>query len=157
MFRCWLGLVSPSLYWLPTLAWHFGLMTAGLMMPLHTGKFVGLFVAVFVHFAIVLRDEHYGWPLAPLWSAYGWIFSLLIVIGTIYVLKRALEFHFLSGKILAGFVAIWLVYAATAITSMHHFPFSMPLPAKALCYAMICLPLASVAAAPLAFAANRHR
>lgn len=150
----WLtAIFSLALAYFGTTYW---LLAVGLLMPLHPGKFLALMTLTIFHLVLALRDEHHGWQLAPLWAAYGWILAFGIVAGTFYVVWKALGSGFLSFRVFAIVIVVWLIYVMTTVTFARDLAYRPPAPALALGVSSLLLPLAASAIAPLALASHRH-
>ena len=135
------------------------LLSLGLLMPLHPGKFVIAYVVAVSAVVFMMRDQHFGWAWAPLWAAWAWAFSVGIVVATFFLWYKALRADFISVKLLVASACVWILFVAVMTTAdlPMPFPFTPPTPLIALGVASLCIPLASAALAPLALSAHRHQ
>ncbi len=131
-----------------------------LWMPLHARMFFGLCLFGYVHVILAVVDAAKdNWSLYPLWIAYGWVFSVAIAFGCIFVLRKSLASGYLGRRVFGSACLLWAIYVASIVTLYAKIDELFPIPAAALAFgaAMLLVPLATTAIAPLALASHRHR
>jgi hypothetical protein len=136
------------------------LLAFGFWLPLHGRIFIGLAAFGYFHLILAICDQAATrWSLRPLWIVYGWTFALAIVTGCAFMLRKALVSGYLSGRVLGSASVLWIVYVVSIVTLYGKFAEHFPVPAAGLAFgaAMLLVPLATTAIAPLALASHRHR
>jgi hypothetical protein len=103
-------------------------------------------------------DANHDWWFRHLWSAYGYLFAALIVVGTGLILKKAFLAGFLGERLFTTSFVLWLVHVCLSVTMYRNgaADISIPLAALTLGGSMLLLPLASIVVAPIALGAQRH-
>jgi FtsH-binding integral membrane protein len=131
----------------------------GLWMPLYPRVFVALSVLGYAHIGIAIYDKQTGWRGANLWVVYAYIVAVAIVAVCFYAIWRAIRDRAVSKRALGCLGALWVVHLVTTVGLATKSPeFSaIPAPLLALVCAMLLVPLATTACAPLALASQRHR
>lgn len=160
------GSVSP--------AWWFGVICSltmsyisltsvmfafGLWMPLYPRVSVALSVLGYAHLGLAAYDKQTEWRGANLWIAYAYVLAVVIVAACIYAIWRAVRDRAISKRALGCIAALWLVHVVTTVGLATKSPeiSAVPGPLLALVCAMLLVPLATTACAPLALASQRHR
>lgn len=134
------------------------LLTFGLWMPRHTKLFSAIAVLVYGHIMLAVWDAENGWVFRSLWSVYGFLlaFSILLLCGLTF--KRAYDAGYLGKQLFGISFGLWLVYVATAVTTLWKILPAIPIPTAVIVLgaSMLLVPLATTAAAPLALGTQRH-
>jgi hypothetical protein len=157
-FSWWLaGACSLLLFYLSSSSI---LLAFGLWMPLHGRLFFGLCQIGYAHLILAIWDSaEADWSLRPLWIAYGWVLSVLIGLGCIFVLRKAITSGFLGRWVFGSTCVLWAIYVASNVTLYSKFTEQFPIPAAGVAFgaSMLLVPLATTAIAPLALASHRHQ
>jgi hypothetical protein len=134
------------------------LLAFALWLPLHGRLFISLAVVGYLHVMLAIWDAEHGWTLWYLWTAYGYLAAVAIVAGCIFALWRAFVAGSLGGRLFAGAFCLWGIYVVSAISLYLRLAVdqAIPLAALVLGAALLLLPLATTALAPLALASHRH-
>lgn len=134
------------------------LLALGLWLPLHPKVLVSGFLVIFLHLILAGWDEHHGWRLQLLWVTYAYLLAVAIVAVSFFALWKALAAGYLTKRFFGFAFGLWVIYilSSVALYTKTTSALSIPLPLLALGGAMLLVPLATTAAAPLALAAHRH-
>ena len=136
------------------------LLAAGLWLPLYPRVFFGLAGVAYAHVGLVVMDLKFDWPLGPLWAAYRWIIPVSVILLSVAVIRRSLESGYLGQRLFACASVLWLVFLTTLATLYWKFAPAIPVtltPDKIIAaLALLLVPLAATALAPLALASHRH-
>jgi hypothetical protein len=129
-----------------------------LWFPLHRVLFASVFFAVALHFLLALVESRSDWSLRYLWIVYGWGLTIVIIVGSLLAVRKALGSGFLGKKLFGWSLCLWAIYVSTAVAMFIKLApqFSIPFTLIALGFASLLIPLASAAIAPLALALHRH-
>jgi hypothetical protein len=136
------------------------LLAFGLWLPLHGRILFGFWIIAYAHIILAIVDAAKdNWSLYPLWIAYGWILSVAIAFGCAFVLRKALASGDLGRWVFGLACMLWAIYVASIVTLYAKIGELYPIPAAGLAFgaAMLLVPLATTAIAPLALASHRHR
>lgn len=130
----------------------------GLWVPLHRKLFAWGIAAVYLHLLLLGWDAAHQWSLRPFWTVWGCLIALAIVAACLVALYRAVTAGFLGGGFLSASLALWITYVTSTITLLAKVQPATPIPFVAILLggALLLVPLATTAAAPLALAAHRH-
>lgn len=134
------------------------LLAFGLWLPLYPTRYFAGVVVAFFHIVLAVWDAKNGWALQPLWIAYGYLFSVVIFIGCIFALRKALITRAIGKRLFGCAFCLWLIYigSSLAIYVKASPSFAIPTPVLALSISLLLVPLAATAIAPLALASHRH-
>lgn len=110
------------------------------------------------HVGLFAWDAAHGWPWELWWRCYGYVLPAAVIVGSLIALVLAIRAGYL-GKLYFGMaLGAWLVYVASTVGLLASS--SPPQPIAFVAYlvgaALLIVPLASAAFAPLALAAHRH-
>lgn len=138
------------------------LMTWSMWLTFYRKTFMVVNTVILSQFVVVAILAANGWSLKPLWLAYGYVIPGLIIAGAIAMFIRAVSSRLLTGRYLAGVLAVWLITVTTWVALIVEFQglFSfVPVSLLAILAALAAAlgALASAASAPLAYAAFRHQ
>lgn len=138
------------------------LMTWSMWLSFYRKTFMVVNTVILSQFVVVAILAANGWSLKPLWLAYGYVIPGLIIAGAITMFIRAVSSRLLTGRYLAGVLAVWLITVTTwgaFIVEFQGLFSSVPLSLLAILAALAAAlgALASAASAPLAYAAFRHQ
>lgn len=138
------------------------LMTWSMWLSFYRKTFMVVNTVILSQFVVVAILAANGWSLKPLWLAYGYVIPGLIIAGAITMFIRAVSSRLLTGRYLAGVLAVWLITVTTWAALIVEFQglfSSVPLSLLAILAALAAAlgALASAASAPLAYAAFRHQ
>lgn len=135
------------------------LLALGLWIPQHPRILLGLAAFFYLHFGIAVWDMRHNWRLQPMWSAYGYLLAAVIIAGCLVAIKRAVSARNVGKGLLLGALALWCVYAGSTIAlyAKMSLPVQIPNAVLVLGVALLIVPLATTAFAPLAYASHRHR
>jgi len=110
--------------------------------------------------ALAVADAKHGWFPKTFWDVHAWVLAIAFVIGTTLALRAALRWGFLPKGYFVVALCSWAAYVCVVLTvylTVATEIVQLPLSVMALGLGSLTLPLASVALAPLALAAHRHR
>ena len=110
------------------------------------------------HVGVFAWDSSNGWPLILVWKVYSIMLPVMVIAASLLGLVVAIRAGYL-GKWYFGIVlGLWLIYVASTVWMFANSapPLPIPLVAYLIGVAMLMVPLASAAFAPLALAAHRH-
>lgn len=125
--------------------------------------FAGTLVPAFYGLLLIL-DKRTDWNIGIVWAAHAWILAAAILFGTIWGLRRVREAGLVHVR--SQFIALmaWILFVGASLWLKSSFA-SIGLAwanvenvhMLALCVGLLCLPLGSVAWAPLALSAQRSQ
>jgi hypothetical protein len=138
------------------------LMTWSMWLSFYRKTFMVANTLILSQFVVVAILAANGWSLKPLLLAYGYVIPSLIIAGAIAMFIRAVSSRLLTGRYLAGVLAVWLITVTTWAALIVEFQglfSSVPLSFLAILAALAAAlgALASAASTPLAYAAFRHQ
>jgi hypothetical protein len=116
-------------------------------------------VLIFVsHVFFIAWDASHGWQWLLLWKTYGLVVPMAILSISLLAIVVAIRAGYLSGWYFASVLLVWLIYAGSAVwlVSTAVPPVPIPFWAYFLGVALLSVPLASAAFAPLSLASHRH-
>ena len=130
----------------------------GLWLPLHRRLFAWGIAAVYIHIFLLGWDAAHQWRLRLLWTAWGYAIAVAVVAACFAALHKAVSAGFLGRRLLGAALILWMIYVSSAVTLFREAQpaASIPLVAIVLGGALLLVPLATTAVAPLALAAHRH-
>jgi hypothetical protein len=130
----------------------------GLWLPLHAKLFAWGIAVLYLHMFVGAWDAAHQWMLRPVWTAYGYAIAAAIVAGCLIALYKALRAGFLGKRFFAGALCLWIIYVSSTIALFSNARPPVPVPAvvTVLGAALLLVPLATAAFAPLTLAAHRH-
>ncbi len=110
------------------------------------------------HVGIFAWDASHGWQWGLLWKCYGIMLPVAVIVGSLLALVVAIRAGYLGKSYFGIALGVWLVYVASTLWLFANS--SPPQPIAPVAYlvgvAMLIVPLAGAAFAPLALAAHRH-
>ncbi len=113
-----------------------------------------------VHILMIAVDIMGVWSFRYLWIAYSYLLPVVIVGLCLFALKKSLCSGFVGKPYFVIALSMWAVFLCTtvplAIILLPAIPSWIPLSAYLICSAMLLVPLAATAVAPMALASHRH-
>jgi len=156
LLDCSIAVVAVVLY----VAGSAMLLAFGLWSHAHPRISVSVFFVTYCYLALAAFDANYGWLPAWFWDTHAWALAIAFVIGTTLALRAALRWGFLPKRHFVVALCSWAAYVCVVLTvylTVAAELEQLPLSVTVLGLGSLTLPLASVALAPLALAAHRHR
>ncbi len=137
------------------------LMTFVFWMAKYHKLSVGCAILLLVHLGVWAWDVSHGRPLRALWLAYGYLIPISLTLASLVAIRIAISSGVLSKQYFAGALCLWSVYLVSSLLTTIKIMATMSVnsvhPMAWLCgIAILLLPLAITATAPLALAAYRH-
>lgn len=137
------------------------LITVGLLLPLHRRWFAGGLIVAAVHVWLFVLDAKTEWAYRAAWEMYAGFLGLAIACLSVVAIQRAIRAGAVTLSLFAPISCLWLVYVGSVVAlyreSKPNIQFELPWTVLVLAFALLLVPLASFAIAPLALASHRHR
>ncbi len=118
----------------------------------------GAFIVGFSHIVLLMEGARNHWQLQPLWIAYGYIGTLIVVVASAFMFWSSFKSKAMGHILMTISVSLWLVYVVSIVSVFANLTPPTPIPLAATAFGAACLlvPLVSIVISPLALASHRN-
>ncbi|MEQ1829186.1 MAG: hypothetical protein ABL921_24700 [Pirellula sp.] len=133
----------------------------GLWLPVYRWRIVLAGAILVLHASILVFALKYGWRFPFALTAYGYLLAGLTIFVCVASIWESLKLGAMRRSYFIAFGSLWAIYVISAVVLFSkvaaHIPIAIPTVAIVLLAALLMVPLAATAVAPLAYATHRNR